>query len=189
MIAEFLSAQKDLLAQAEERLEQYQDKMDRQDLRGLVNSYHARLFAGIRVWERSWTPTLPPFLISRSCRQPLASHPCQALETCSQWSDLHKVMLCLHSQVLSLYPVLQACSLSICEFILWSIHEALMANTDLEHLANDCLISKWLTMWSITCLSKLRSIGSVKIERGFCWNTCYLIHISWFSSSWFIWRQ
>ena len=29
MIAEFLSAQKDLLAQAEERLEQYQDKMDR----------------------------------------------------------------------------------------------------------------------------------------------------------------
>ena len=49
MIAEFLSAQKDLLAQAEERLEQYQDKMDRQDLKGLVNSYHARLFAGIRV--------------------------------------------------------------------------------------------------------------------------------------------
>ena len=90
MIAEFLSAQKDLLAQAEERLEQYQDKMDRQDLKGLVNSYHARLFAGIRVWERSWTPTLPPFLISRSCRQPLASHPCQALETCSQWSDRHK---------------------------------------------------------------------------------------------------
>ena len=29
MISEFLSAQKDLLAQAEERLEQYQDKMDR----------------------------------------------------------------------------------------------------------------------------------------------------------------
>ena len=183
MIAEFLSAQKDLLAQAEERLEQYQDKMDRQDLRRLENSHNARLFAGIRVWERSWTPTLPPFLISRSCRQPLASHPCQALETCSQWSDLLKVM-CLHSQVLHLYPVLQACSLSICEFILWSIHEALMANTDLEHLANDCLISKWLSMWSITCLSKLRSIGSVKIERGFCWNTCYLIHISWF-----IWRQ
>ena len=35
MIAEFLSAQKDLLAQAEERLEQYQDKMDRQDLKKL----------------------------------------------------------------------------------------------------------------------------------------------------------
>ena len=35
MIAEFLSAQKDLLAQAEERLEQYQDKMDRQDLKSL----------------------------------------------------------------------------------------------------------------------------------------------------------
>ena len=49
MIAEFLSAQKDLLAQAEERLEQYQDKMDRQDLRRLENSHNARLFADIRV--------------------------------------------------------------------------------------------------------------------------------------------
>ena len=35
MIAEFLSAQKDLLAQAEERLEQYQDKMDRQYLKSI----------------------------------------------------------------------------------------------------------------------------------------------------------
>jgi len=44
MIAEFLSAQKDLLAQAEERLEQYQDKMDRyQGMREELNSHIASL--------------------------------------------------------------------------------------------------------------------------------------------------
>jgi len=44
MISEFLSAQKDLLAQAEERLEQYQDKMDRyQGMREELNSHIAAL--------------------------------------------------------------------------------------------------------------------------------------------------
>lgn len=44
MIAEFLSAQKDLLAQAEERLEQYQDKMDKyQSMREEINSHIAAL--------------------------------------------------------------------------------------------------------------------------------------------------
>ena len=52
MIAEFLSAQKDLLAQAEERLEQYQDKMDRQDLEKApfwMDNFHDGFFAGIKV--------------------------------------------------------------------------------------------------------------------------------------------
>merc|ERR1719367_1048380 len=44
MISEFLSAQKDLLAQAEERLEQYQDKMVRyQGMREELNSHIASL--------------------------------------------------------------------------------------------------------------------------------------------------
>lgn len=44
MIAEFLSAQKDLLAQAEERLEQYQDKMDKyHGMREELNSHIAAL--------------------------------------------------------------------------------------------------------------------------------------------------
>jgi len=44
MISEFLSAQKDLLAQAEERLEQYQDKMDKyQGMREELNSHIAAL--------------------------------------------------------------------------------------------------------------------------------------------------
>ena len=49
----------------------------------MVDNFHDGSFAGIKVWERSWTPTLPPFLTSQSCLLPPALPLSQVLETCS----------------------------------------------------------------------------------------------------------
>ena len=76
MIAEFLSAQKDLLAQAEERLEQYQDKMDREDLKDAyrLKELHFR-YQGMREELNSHIASLPdiPVLPATTGLAPLPS--------------------------------------------------------------------------------------------------------------------
>ena len=78
MIAEFLSAQKDLLAQAEERLEQYQDKMDRQDMKINMENFPDGMnsrYQGMREELNSHIASLPdiPVLPATTGLAPLPS--------------------------------------------------------------------------------------------------------------------